>query len=109
MDFSEIQNANPTIAAQLPSRRARKSAPSSRGPECKYDDILSGKHSAAPWDPDLNVSSWPSDSDHDDDGLTEEPIDEQEIYGQSFSFGKELPLYTAPCSLSNVTAAPICH
>ncbi|KAK1764893.1 hypothetical protein QBC33DRAFT_188047 [Phialemonium atrogriseum] len=79
MEKSVLDNANPTIlnVSQLPSRRQKQTVVR-RGPESKYDDILFPRQ-AGPWGSARNVSSWPSDSE-DDDELNEEPIDEQEIY-----------------------------
>ena len=78
----ELQNANPTVlnAAELPSRRRNKTV--KRGPEYRFDDILSMKNVAKAWRPPKGFSPWPVDEDDEDD-LTEEPIDEQEIYGIS--------------------------
>lgn len=75
-----LDNANPTILSlsSLPTR-GQKHAVVRRGPESKYDDLLFPKHVGS-WDALRNVSSWPSDD--DDDELSEEPIDQQEIYGQ---------------------------
>ncbi|CAK7263466.1 hypothetical protein SEPCBS57363_000573 [Sporothrix epigloea] len=99
--MAELQNANPVIlnAAQLPSRRLGKDTASKRGPEFKYDDILSPKHKTtddytayravqdvSPPSPLSSVSSADVFDEVDafdgDDGeiFTEEPIDEQEIY-----------------------------
>jgi hypothetical protein len=86
MQKSELDNANPTIlnVSQLPSRR-QKQTPVPRGPESIYDDLIFGK-AYVPWrSASRNFSSWPSDPEDEDDystdGFTEEPIDEQEIYG----------------------------
>jgi hypothetical protein len=84
MQKSELDNANPTIrdVSQLPSRRG-KQAQIRRGPESKYDDLIFGKKQGS-LGIFRNVSSWPSDDEDEDDyadGFTEEPIDEQEIYG----------------------------
>ncbi len=85
----EIQNVNPTILsfAQLPSRRQQKRGSLKDRPEYVYDGILSMRHSGAPWgrnsyDEAPDDSPWPSEEDGDDSSLTEEPIDEQEIYGK---------------------------
>jgi len=87
MQKSELDNANPTIrdVSQLPSRRG-KLAPVRRGPESKYDNLIFGKKQGAVNIFSRNVSSWPSDDEEDDEdyadgAFTEEPIDEQEIYG----------------------------
>ncbi len=107
--MAELQNANPTIlnAAQLPSRRLGKESAARRGPEFKFDAILApksqsarGAWSAAPVAPPSPPSSLSSGGDvydgedevdgdalfgggEDDEVFTEEPIDEQEIYGES--------------------------
>ena len=85
MDPGTLENANPTILtqAQLPSRKQRKLGASSRGPHQKYDEIISLKRSAAPWR-SSSLSSEEDELDDGDDGedYTEEPIDEQEIYGE---------------------------
>ena len=97
--MSELQNANPVIlnAAQLPSRRLGKETASRRGPEFKFDDILAPKTAGSLWvapvSPPSPLSSVSSegalydevDAFGGDDGdvFTEEPIDEQEIYGES--------------------------
>ncbi|CAK7273958.1 hypothetical protein SEPCBS119000_005924 [Sporothrix epigloea] len=102
--MAELQNANPVIlnAAQLPSRRLGKETASKRGPEFRFDDILSPKRKstgdpAAHWSVESvsppsplssvssadvfdNVDAFGGDDDH---VFTEEPIDEQEIYGKS--------------------------
>jgi hypothetical protein len=90
MQKSELDNANPTIrdVAQLPSRIG-KQRPIRRGPESKYDDLIFGKKRGSVSLFSRNVSSWPSDDDEDeedfvDGGFTEEPIDEQEIYGMQY-------------------------
>jgi len=77
----ELQNANPTVltTAELPSRRRNKTA--RRGPEYRFDDILSLKHVAQAWRPPKGFCPWPADDDDEEDEFTEEPIDEQEIYG----------------------------
>lgn len=86
MQKSELDNANPTIrdVSQLPSRRG-KPAPIRRGPERKYDDLIFGKKQSSVSILSRAVSSWPSDDEEDEadhaDSFTEEPIDEQEIYG----------------------------
>lgn len=100
--MSELQNANPVIlnAAQLPSRRLGKDTAAKRGPEFKFDDILAPKTKSAggavsswtalPVSPPSPLSSLSSGDAYDDvdafggddgDIFTEEPIDEQEIYG----------------------------
>jgi hypothetical protein len=79
----DVDNANPTILSlsQLPSRRLRRTA-GSKGPESKFDHILFPSKGTRLWGfPDASVSSG-SDQDEDDEALDEEPIDEQEIYGQ---------------------------
>ncbi len=83
MATAELQNANPTIlsSAQLPSRRKQKQAADRRGPEFKYDAVLSSTLTGGLWGLSRTTSSWPSDEEDDDDAFTEEPIDEQEIYG----------------------------
>jgi hypothetical protein len=81
MEKSVLDNANPTILSlsQLPSRRL-KQVVSRPGPESKYDDFLFPRQ-APDWGLPGSVSSWSSDDD-DDIRLTEEAIDEQEIYGE---------------------------
>ena len=96
---TDKDNANPTIlsASQLPTRQKKK-RPAREGPDTKYSDIVLAKPAY--------LARWPSDgqsqpgaseswigSDDGDDEFTEEPIDEQEIYGRSrpFSFPPALP------------------
>lgn len=114
--MAELQNANPVIlnAAQLPSRRLGKDTAAKRGPEFKFDSILAPKTKAAsgavsPWavppvsppSPLSSVSSGDAyddvDAFGDDDGdvFTEEPIDEQEIYGTFFCL---VSCYLSCCS-----------
>src|SRR4051794_30793535 len=85
MQKSELDNANPTIlnVSQLPSRR-RTRGTARHGPDSKYDHIVFPKQ-VWPAISSRAASSWPSDEEDDDDDDTpiEEPIDEQEIYGQS--------------------------
>ncbi|EPE10066.1 fam96b-like protein [Ophiostoma piceae UAMH 11346] len=95
--MAELQNANPTIinSAQLPSRRLGKSTSTRRGPEFKYDGILTPANAfgARAPSPPSSLSSASSGGDvfddvdayfgsngADDEVFTEEPIDEQEIY-----------------------------
>lgn len=97
MQKSELDNANPTIrdVSQLPSRRG-KQAPIRRGPECKYDDLIFAKKQSSASVFSRAVSSWPSDDEDEAeyaDGFTEEPIDEQEIYGM-----RPCPLHAAQFS-----------
>ncbi len=78
-------------AAQLPTRRAQHRAAAARGPETVYDDVLAMKASGAPWG-----GLAPGDGDGLGDGdadLAEDPIDEQEIYGELES---SVPLVAAP-------------
>ena len=99
--MAELQNANPTIlnSAQLPSRRLGKSTSARRGPEFKYDGILTPATAfgARAPSPPSSLSSASSGGDvfddvdayfgfngADDEVFTEEPIDEQEIYGEFF-------------------------
>lgn len=89
MDGPALDNANPTLLSldQLPSRQRKRAAAGSNGPETRFDHILSLKHSSAPLD--LSSSLWPSsDEDERESELTEEPIDEQEIYGM-FLFSQQ--------------------
>lgn len=67
--MAEMQNSNPTIlnVADLPTRNR---------PTIKAGDRPSGIFAAVP-----NPADFLS-SDSEDDDLLEEPIDEQEIYGQ---------------------------
>ncbi len=80
MDAAPLENANPTILtnAQLPSRRHRKLAAAIRGPESRFDHILAASQSSS-----SSGSPWPSDASDDGDEFAEEPIDEQEIYGEN--------------------------
>lgn len=73
--MAEVQNSNPTIlnAADLPTRSR---------PTAKSGDYGSGIFAAVPNPADF----LSSDSEQDDDDLLEEPIDEQEIYGQASPF-----------------------
>jgi len=87
--MSEIQNANPTIltAGQLPTRESKR-RPGRKGPDTRYNDAIFAKPSyfsslVEENDDDL-YAGWlggGGGGDGDDD-FTEEPIDEQEIYGQ---------------------------
>lgn len=96
MAAAALDNANPTIlsASQLPTRQKR-SAPRN-GPDCRYSDLIFAKPSylsrpflqdddiqyqddtaaAVPWSR-LGAGSGAVDEDR----LSAEPIDEQEIYG----------------------------
>ena len=80
--MAEIQNANPTIrnVSDLPTRRRRTSSPSSKKRTLGLfaNSIPSPAYLSDPFDTTRSASG--SDSDDDD---TLEPIDEQEIYGES--------------------------
>jgi hypothetical protein len=87
----DIQNANPTIltAAQLPTREATRQA-RRKGPDTRYNDAIFAKpgYFSSPLNghDDHLYAGWlggGGGGDAADDGFTEEPIDEQEIYGQS--------------------------
>lgn len=86
----DLDNANPTIlsAAQMPTRQSKREAPKS-GPFHKFDDVIFAK----PWylsEPFCDEDSLWSEPEADHSQWTEEPIDEQEIYGE------EPFLHTAP-------------
>lgn len=78
----DLDNANPTIlsAAQMPTRQKKRIAPT-KGPDAKYTDIILAKpaYLSRPFCDDDTL--WP-DRDVVDDDFAEEPIDEQEIYGE---------------------------
>ncbi len=82
------ENANPTIlnVSQLPTRHQAKRL-ERKGPETKYDHILYPKGDG-PWGFSKSASTWSSDDEVEveveDEGYDsgEEPIDEQEIYGE---------------------------
>ena len=71
--MAEVQNSNPTIldVADLPTRF--------RQPE-KAEGCLTGIFAAIPNPPDFLLS------DSEDEDSLEEPIDEQEIYGNILTF-----------------------
>lgn len=86
-------NANPTIltTAQLPTRRSKKSTHAHQELESRFSQqVLSRPQYLST--PFCDVS-WPDDGSSDDE-FTEEPIDEQEIYG------KPLLAHAAPRRLS---------
>ncbi len=80
------ENENPTIlnVSQLPTRHQVKRL-ERKGPESKYDHILYPKGDG-PWGFSKSASTWSSDDEVEveDEGYDsgEEPIDEQEIYGE---------------------------
>lgn len=78
----DLDNANPTIlsAAQMPTRQTKRIAPR-KGPDAKYNDVILAKpaYLSRPFCDDDSL--WP-DRDVVDDDFAEEPIDEQEIYGE---------------------------
>lgn len=87
----DLDNANPTIlsAAQLPTRQNKRLAPKT-GPETLYHDIVHAK----PWylsRPFCDDDSLWSDRDAVDDTWVEEPIDEQEIYGEASPLFSQFP------------------
>jgi metal-sulfur cluster biosynthetic enzyme len=116
MQKSELDNANPTIrdVSQLPSRRG-KQAPTRRGPEYKYDDLIFGKNQGSVSIFARNVSSWPSDDEDDDEdyadegGYTEEPIDEQEIYGTQCTTISAARIYHEPSIAWRLDSFPLFH
>lgn len=78
----DLDNANPTIlsAAQMPTRQSKREAPKS-GPFHKFDDVIFAKA----WylsEPFCDDDSLWSETEVDHSQWTEEPIDEQEIYGE---------------------------
>jgi len=83
--MAEMQNSNPTIlnAADLPTRS--RSA-------VKSTDYGNGIFAAVP-----NPTDFLSSDSEDDDDLLEEPIDEQEIYGEI----SPIPAYSLLFSLPN--------
>lgn len=87
MAKSDLDNANPTVlsVSQLPSRNLAKGHVR-KGPDSKYDHILFPKQWWAGSSLNTDPSVWTSDEDEDDDLTlaTEEPIDEQEIYGENY-------------------------
>lgn len=78
----DVDNANPTIltAAQLPTRQSKKNL-ARKGPDNKYDGIILAKPDflSRPFC-DADDFLWP-DRDDANEEFTQEPIDEQEIYG----------------------------
>lgn len=78
-------NANPTIltASQLPTRHTTKKAPVHLGFDADLLSEISRKPSYLSG-PFCDVS-WSDESETDDD-FTDEPIDEQEIYGRFSPF-----------------------
>ncbi|EEY17626.1 FAM96B [Verticillium alfalfae VaMs.102] len=78
----DVDNANPTIltAAQLPTRQSKKNL-ARKGPDNKYDGIILAKPDflSHPFC-DADDFLWP-DKDDANEEFTQEPIDEQEIYG----------------------------
>jgi hypothetical protein len=103
MDSATMDNANPTIlsASQLPTRQKKLQGKAAAGFETVCSDMLFGKLTASsPWstidgsdassDASADAFSFrglASRSIYDDDEnpslWTREPIDEQEIYGES--------------------------
>ena len=77
--MAEVQNANPTIRNDLPTRRRRASSQSGKRNTISLfaSSIPSPVYVGDPF----NISSSTSDPDSDDDNVAE-PIDEQEIYGK---------------------------
>jgi hypothetical protein len=92
MDETELQNANPSVLTldQLPTRRRRNKQASSRGPESRFDDILSMKGSHVTWGPVQAISPWPMDGPDGEDEFAETCIDELEIYGKSLALRDSL-------------------
>ena len=91
--MSEILNANPTIrnASDLPSRRGRSS--SSFSSKKTSLGLFSSTVPASAYAPDPFSPAGSSDSENSYDDDTVEPIDEQEIYGESrhsFSFSPSI-------------------
>lgn len=76
---SEKDNANPTIlsSSELPARRKRRRPRHANG---IYSQLL-GIQSPIDPSPDAQDSS-----DSDSEGFSQEPIDEQEVYGESCEF-----------------------
>lgn len=88
----DLDNANPTIlsAAQMPTRQSKREAPKT-GPFHKFDDVIFAKpwYLSAPFCDDDSLWSEPeADQSH----LAEEPIDEQEIYGEDPFFHIASPI-----------------
>ena len=81
--MSEIQNANPTIrsAADLPSRRRHVPSKPSRTPSLGWLAAVVPP-SADSVDPFTVDDDSSRSEDSDEGGETDEPIDEQEIYGK---------------------------
>ena len=81
MDEPSKENANPTIlsVSQLPTRNQPKQQ-SRTGPEYRYDAILF-PNGGRSWTQAKPSTTWSSDEDCDAES-DEEPIDEQEIYGE---------------------------
>jgi cytosolic iron-sulfur assembly component 2 len=86
----DIQNANPTIltAAQLPTRETKRRI-RRNGPDTRYNDAIFAKpaYFSSPLEgyDDALYAGWFGGGGGGDglgDDFTEEPIDEQEIYGE---------------------------
>ena len=77
--MAEVQNANPTIRNDLPTRRRRAS--SQNGKKNTIGLFASSIPSPAYVGDPFDISNSTSDPDSDDDNVAE-PIDEQEIYGK---------------------------
>jgi hypothetical protein len=88
-----MENANPTIlnAADLPTRKQSATTTLPASKRSKKPDLYDGTifanaiTSAALFEDPLAADSVSESdiSEHDDEDLLEEPIDEQEIYGSS--------------------------
>ena len=88
MDGEEKDNANPTVldVSELPERRKRRRP---RNSNSIYRDILKTKSTLEP-----SGASDTSGPDSEDD-LSDEPIDEQEIYGLSTVSFSDLLIQTS--------------
>ena len=80
--MSEILNANPTVrnTSDLPSRRRETSPHSSKQ---RTLGLFSSTVPTSAYSPDPFTPSTSSDEENSDDDDIVEPIDEQEIYGES--------------------------
>lgn len=95
--MDDKDNANPTVltASELPTRQIKKKKTPASDADAKFADAVSRRPLFLS-DPFCDVS-WSDDTESDDEFI-EEPIDEQEIYGQFISHASYSLLFvSSPC------------